>query len=86
MVVKEGVLVMPGDDLPMTDAEEIRERIGSHCDLVIDGGPGSTGFTTVVDLSDELPQVVREGIGDLSVFADGGGSGGGPASRNRFDA
>ena len=64
-------LMLPGDDLPMTDAAAIRDRLGKQCDLIIDGGAGSTEFTTVVDLSDEIPRVIRHGLGDAAAFADG---------------
>jgi len=59
-------LMLPGDDLPLTDPQDIRERIGSQVDLIIDGGTGTTGFTTVVDLTGDLPQMVRQGLGEIS--------------------
>ena len=49
----------------MTDAEEIRERLASQVDLVIDGGYCGYEPTTVVDLMGDVPVVVREGKGDL---------------------
>ncbi len=58
-------LTLPGEQMPMTDAEEIRERLGNHVDLVIDGGYCGYEPTTVVDLMGDVPVVVREGKGDL---------------------
>lgn len=63
-------LLLPGDDIPMTDAELIRERIGGRVDAVVDGGPGGLEPSTVIDLTEERPAVVRRGAGDPSVFED----------------
>ncbi|SEO70167.1 L-threonylcarbamoyladenylate synthase [Aquisalimonas asiatica] len=63
-------LLLPGDDLPMTEAEDIRERIGKLVDLVIDGGPCGMEPSTVVDLYDGKPVVLRRGAGDASVFEE----------------
>ncbi|HVZ31717.1 MAG TPA: L-threonylcarbamoyladenylate synthase [Polyangiaceae bacterium] len=38
--------------------------------LVLDGGPGGTAPTSIIDLTGETPQVVREGAGDVSPFRD----------------
>ena len=59
-------LLMPGDDLPLTEPQDMLERIGAQVDLIIDGGTGSTGFTTIVDLTGELPRLGRQGLGDVS--------------------
>ncbi|HHB13364.1 MAG TPA: threonylcarbamoyl-AMP synthase [Chromatiales bacterium] len=58
-------LLLPGDELPMTDAREIRERLEHEVDLVIDGGGCGIEPTTVVDLTEEPPRVVRVGKGPL---------------------
>jgi tRNA threonylcarbamoyl adenosine modification protein (Sua5/YciO/YrdC/YwlC family) len=62
-------LILPGEELPMTDPEVIRERVGGQLALVIDGGAGAIEPTTVVDLTEEVPEVVRQGQGDPSIFA-----------------
>lgn len=49
----------------MTDPELIAERYGAAVDLVVDGGPGSTLPTTVVDLTGDDPEVLRPGGGEL---------------------
>ena len=61
-------LQLPGDDLPLADPEEIRERLERQVDLVIDGGHGPVEPTTVVDFVEEAPEVVRRGAGDPSAF------------------
>ena len=48
-----------------TDPELIHERLGRKVALVVDGGPGDTVPTTVVDLTGDEPTVVREGKGEL---------------------
>ena len=58
-------LTLPGNQMPMTDAEEIREKLASQVDLVVDGGYCGFEPTTVVDLMGDAPVVVREGKGDL---------------------
>ncbi len=61
-------LIPVDEELPMTDAEEIRERFGAHLDLIIDGGACHLEATSVIDLRDLPPKIVREGRGDISPF------------------
>lgn len=61
-------LIPVGEDLPMTDAEEIRERFGAHLDLIVDGGACHLEATSVIDLRELPPVVVREGRGDITPF------------------
>jgi tRNA threonylcarbamoyl adenosine modification protein (Sua5/YciO/YrdC/YwlC family) len=61
-------LIMPGDDLPLIDPYEIRELLEHQVDLVIDGGYCGMEATTVVDLADEVPMVLRVGKGDPAPF------------------
>ncbi|HOW61318.1 MAG TPA: L-threonylcarbamoyladenylate synthase [Candidatus Contendobacter sp.] len=61
-------LILPGDDWPLSDPEEIEERLAHEVDLMIDGGPGQHEPTTVLDLTGEAPQLIREGLGDASPF------------------
>jgi tRNA threonylcarbamoyl adenosine modification protein (Sua5/YciO/YrdC/YwlC family) len=58
-------LILPGDDISMTDPEEIRNRLEKKVDLVIDGGFCGIEPTTLVDLTDEKPQVLRKGKGEF---------------------
>lgn len=61
-------LIMPGESDALTDPEEIRERLGSQIDLVIDGGACSFEPTTVVDLTESEPVLIRQGRGSAHVF------------------
>ncbi|MBA2690349.1 MAG: threonylcarbamoyl-AMP synthase [Burkholderiales bacterium] len=61
-------LILPGDDAPLTDAAEIRERLEHQVDLVLDGGHCGGEPTTVIDLFEDAPVLVRAGKGDLAPF------------------
>ena len=61
-------LIMPGDEYPLIDPYDIRETLEHEVDLVIDGGFCGMEPTTVIDLSGEAPQLVREGKGDAAPF------------------
>jgi tRNA threonylcarbamoyl adenosine modification protein (Sua5/YciO/YrdC/YwlC family) len=51
-----------------TDPELILEKWDNLVDLVIDGGYGGNEASTVIDLSEDEPVVVRVGKGDLKIF------------------
>lgn len=61
-------LVLPDDEFPMNDAEEIRERLEHQVDLVMDAGSCGLEMTSVIDLTDNAPELVRAGKGDLTPF------------------
>lgn len=61
-------LHLPGDPHPLTDAEEISERIGHSVDLVLDGGNCGLEPTTIVDLVGDRPTILRAGKGDTALF------------------
>lgn len=61
-------LILPGDSEPLSDPYDMRERLEHHVDLIIDGGQGGGVASTVVDLTDADPQVVRVGCGDPAPF------------------
>lgn len=61
-------LIMPDEDLPMTDADEISARLGNQVALVIDGGACGSEPTTVIEFIDDMPEILREGSGDIAPF------------------
>lgn len=61
-------LLLPGDEFPMTDPEEIYDRTGKLVDVILDGGWGEMETTTVIDLVDSAPVILREGKGDIRPF------------------
>ncbi len=61
-------LMLPGNDFAESDPEEIQEHLGKLVDLIIHGGSLGQKPTTVIDLTDASPVVVREGTGDISPF------------------
>ena len=61
-------LIMPGEELPLIDPYEIRELLEHEVDLVVDGGWCGMEATTVVDLADEKPMLLRAGKGDPAPF------------------
>ncbi len=61
-------LWLPGDDQPMTDGWEIKERLDHEVDLILDSGECGTVPTTIVDLSGDEPEILRHGAGDPALF------------------
>ena len=66
--ILSSTLILPDEDEPMTDAEDIRDRLGKLVDLVIDAGSCPGEATSVIDLTSGTPELVRAGRGDLSPF------------------
>ena len=61
-------LILPGEDMPLTDPYDIRQVLEHQVDLVIDGGYCGLEPTTVVDMTGDVPDVVRKGEGDPVPF------------------
>jgi tRNA threonylcarbamoyl adenosine modification protein (Sua5/YciO/YrdC/YwlC family) len=59
-------LALPDQEFPFVDAHDIYEILGKQVDLVIDGGPCGMTPTTVVDLVNGQPVILRVGKGDTS--------------------
>lgn len=59
-------LMLPHDDMPMTDPYQIRLAWEKHVELIIDGGYSGHEPTTVVDLMADTPTVLRQGKGGVS--------------------
>ncbi len=61
-------LILPGEEYPMLDPYDIRDTLQHEVDLVIDGGYCGMEPTTVVDLADDVPVILRVGKGDVGPF------------------
>jgi len=61
-------LSLANDDVAFTEAWEIRDRLEQQVDLVIDAGTCVAGATTVINLTGESPELIREGLGELTPF------------------
>jgi tRNA A37 threonylcarbamoyladenosine synthetase subunit TsaC/SUA5/YrdC len=64
-------LILRGEQLPLADPEEIRDRLEHEVDLVIEAGACGPEATTVIDLTGGSPVLVREGRGSLVPFGLG---------------
>ena len=63
-------LMLPGDPEPLNDAAEIRARLERRVDLILDGGSCGVVPTTVVDLTEPVPVITRQGKGEAGVFGE----------------
>ncbi len=63
-------LLLPGDDLPVTDPLARRADFDHAVDVIVAAGAGGLRPTTVVDLTDGELTVTRQGVGELSASAE----------------
>ncbi len=61
-------LMLPGDEQPLSDPDEIRERLEHQVDAIIDSGPCGLEPTTVIELDGTGSRVLRRGRGDPAAF------------------
>lgn len=62
-------LMLPNiEDRTLSDPDEIHDLLAHQVDLVIHGGYLGESPTTVVDLSEDSPKIIREGSGDPTPF------------------
>ena len=66
--LSSSTLIMPGEDMPLTDPYEMRQLLEFQVDLIIDGGYCGIEPTTIVNLEEDTPVILRVGLGDPSVF------------------
>ena len=66
--IMSSTLMLPGDELPMVEPYEMRERLQHDVDLIIDGGNCGFDATTVLDFLDGPARVARVGRGDISIL------------------
>ena len=61
-------LMLPDAAKPLNDAEAIRDALEHQLDVILDGGACGIEPTSIIDLSQDDPTLVRRGKGDVSVF------------------
>jgi tRNA threonylcarbamoyl adenosine modification protein (Sua5/YciO/YrdC/YwlC family) len=66
--IMSSTLSLPGDDMPLTDPNEIEQRIGHQIDAIVDAGATGIEPTSVLDLTSGSVEVLRAGRGDLSAL------------------
>ena len=66
--ILSSTFIRPGQEEPETNGWEIEESLGHLIDVVIEGPVGQGEPTSVIDLTDDVPEVLREGAGDISLL------------------
>ena len=66
--ILSSTLLLPGDETPLNDVDEMRGRLGQRIDLIIDAGSCGITPTTVVNLTGEVPLITRLGKGGTAPF------------------
>ncbi|MDH3284470.1 MAG: L-threonylcarbamoyladenylate synthase [Acidobacteriota bacterium] len=61
-------VLLPGDEVPLSDPDEIESLLIGRIDLFLDAGWGGADTTTVIDLTETQPALLREGAGDPAPF------------------
>lgn len=61
-------LILPGDDFPLNDPDLIYDRLQRQVDMIVDGGFCDLEPTSVIDMTTDMPEIIRQGKGDVSVF------------------
>ena len=61
--IMSSTLILPGKNMPETDADEMREKLEKHVDLIIDGGHCGFEPTTVINMVETPPKLIRQGKG-----------------------
>jgi tRNA A37 threonylcarbamoyladenosine synthetase subunit TsaC/SUA5/YrdC len=59
-------LILPGDEQPLVDADDIRAQLEKRLDAIIAAGPCGTEMTTVINLTGDHPELIRAGCGPLA--------------------
>ncbi len=66
--IMSSTLILPDTELPLNDPEEIADRLDKLVDIIITSGSCGLEPTTVVDLTGQVPKLLREGKGDSADF------------------
>ena len=59
-------LILPGESLAMTDIDDIQDSLSGQVDIIINGGACGVEPTSIIDLTGDVPEVVRQGKGAIS--------------------
>lgn len=59
-------LIMPGDEVALSDPYDILDRLGNEVDAIIDVGDLVYAPTTIIGLTDDVPEIIRQGKGIVS--------------------
>ena len=68
--IMSSTLLLPGDEFPLTDPQEIFDRVQHEVDMVLDGGFGDMEPSTVLDLTGGDVVLVRQGKGDIGFLTE----------------
>lgn len=63
-------LILPDADEPMIDGWSVKEELDHLIDAVLDSGDAGHQPSTVIDWTDDVPEIVRVGGGDTALFED----------------
>ncbi len=63
-------LILPNEEMPLTDPEDMQDRLGPQVDVIIDGGYCGFEPTTIIDLAGDVPVVIRQGKGDTTFLTE----------------
>ncbi|MGD2139476.1 MAG: L-threonylcarbamoyladenylate synthase [Burkholderiales bacterium] len=66
--ILSSTLILPGEQLPPPDIEEVRDELEHKVDMIIDSGSCGLEMTTVIDLTSDTPELIRAGKGSLEPF------------------
>lgn len=66
--IVSSTLIMPGKEMPETEPATIRNLLEKQVDLIIDGDHCGFEPTTVIDLMEEVPKILRYGKGATDMF------------------
>ncbi len=58
-------LILPGDEEPMTDPEDIRDRLEKELSLIIDAGIVPYRPSTILGFTEGTPEIIRQGAGEV---------------------
>lgn len=61
-------LILPDQEWPLSEADDVEDAISHQLDIILDAGATTREPTTVIDLSGDAPEILRQGLGDFSPF------------------